>query len=277
MTKHLSVLGLVSVGVLGSQAGFAQRPPELGTHGRIGVLVNTASNPTTDSVGARVEAVTPGGPAAKAGLQAGDLITRFNGTALASGSSDEEASPGRRLLTLTRELAAGDTVAVEFRRGTANRKTKVIAEDLGWFRGLERGEYGDPRGMAMFGPPPPGFSYCFGEAWCDMELVALNADLGDYFGTKDGVLVVKAPADPDVPLKSGDVLLAIGGRRPTSPSHAMRILRSYAAGESVTIDIMRRQKRMSVVWQVPRDEGPASPYGRMHQMVSDSTPAPPED
>src|SRR6266571_2464772 len=54
-------------------------------HGRLGVLVTTDANPAMDSLGARLEAVTPGGPAAKAGLKAGDVITRFNGTALAGG------------------------------------------------------------------------------------------------------------------------------------------------------------------------------------------------
>jgi S1-C subfamily serine protease len=221
--------------------------------------------------------VTPGGPAAKAGLQAGDIITRFNGTTLASSPGDgfEAATPGQRLLALTHELGPGDTIAVEYRRNGAAKKTKVVAEDLLAFRGPER-DFPDPRGMSVVGPPPPGFSFCFGDAWCEVELVALNADLGDYFGTKDGILVVKAPPESSMPLKGGDVLLTIGGRHPPSPSWAMRILRSYPPGESVTIEIMRRKKRMSVVWQVPRDEGPTPSLPRMHQMVSDSHPTPPD-
>src|SRR5256714_13045597 len=31
----------------------------------------------------------------------------------------------------------------------------------------------------------------------------------------------------------------------------MRILRSYEPGESVSIDILRKQKRMSLTWKVP--------------------------
>jgi S1-C subfamily serine protease len=275
MTKQALALALLSLEMLSPRPVLAQRP-EPSSHGRIGVLVNTAPVPTVDSLGARVEAVTPGGPAAKAGLQAGDIITRFNGAALASPPGDgfEAMTPGQRLLAMTRELGAGDTIAVEYRRGTANKKTRVIAEDLRAFRGPERGDFPDPRGMAVMGPPPPGFAFCFGDAWCEVELVSLNADLGDYFGTKDGILVVQAPPSSSIPLKSGDVLLAIGGRRPASPSFAMRILRSYAPGDSVAIDIMRRQKRMTVVWQVPREEGPTPQFPRMHQMVSDSGPAP---
>src|SRR3989442_15547105 len=57
---------------------------------------------------------------------------------------------------------------------------------------------------------PQSFSFCFGETWCDLELVNLNADLGEYFGTKEGILVVKAPADSSLPLKAGDVILSVG-------------------------------------------------------------------
>jgi putative serine protease PepD len=52
------------------------------SRGRIGVVVKTDANTNDDKVGARIEAVTPGGPADDAGLKAGDIITRFNGTAL---------------------------------------------------------------------------------------------------------------------------------------------------------------------------------------------------
>src|SRR5439155_824137 len=52
--------------------------------GRIGVVVNTTRpDSEADKLGAKLEGVTPGGPAAKAGLKVGDIITKFNGTALA--------------------------------------------------------------------------------------------------------------------------------------------------------------------------------------------------
>ena len=102
-----------------------------------------------------------------------------------------------------------------------------------------------------------------------MELVNLNPDLGEYFGIKEGILVVKAPADSGLPLKGGDVILAIGGRKPSSASHTMRILRSYEAGETVTIDVMRKQKRTSVTWHVPSQEDRMRPM-RVHPMHTDS-------
>jgi hypothetical protein len=104
--------------------------------------------------------------------------------------------------------------------------------------------------------PPHAMEWDFmGSPWGDLELVNLNQDLGDYFGTKEGVLVVKAPSDSSLPLRGGDVILSVGGRKPTSPSHAMRILRSYEPGETVSIDIVRKQKRTTLTWKVEEREG----------------------
>jgi S1-C subfamily serine protease len=47
----------------------------------LGVSVQTVTGPDGQPAGAGIVTVTPGGPAAKAGLQAGDVITAVNGTA----------------------------------------------------------------------------------------------------------------------------------------------------------------------------------------------------
>jgi S1-C subfamily serine protease len=80
----------------------------------------------------------------------------------------------------------------------------------------------------------------------DLELAPLNSDLGTYFGATDGVLVISAPKDGKLGLKGGDVILAVGDRKPTSPLQLMRILRSYDQNESFKIDILRNRKRETV-------------------------------
>jgi S1-C subfamily serine protease len=87
-----------------------------------------------------------------------------------------------------------------------------------------------------------------------VELVTLDEDLGAYFGTSEGLLVVRAPGDSDLGLRSGDVILSIDGRAPTSPSHALRILRSYDQGESVSMQIMRNKSRTTVDFMVPEND-----------------------
>jgi S1-C subfamily serine protease len=224
--------------------------------GRVGVIVRTDANAETDKIGAKIEAVTPGGPADKAGLKVGDIITKFNGTPLAGVPSDddEESGPGTKLIALARKLEPGDTVQVEFRHGTEVKKATLVAEDLGSSR--FRIHLPEPGAMAMPRMPDmPDMHFDFFESpWGDLRFVSLNPDLGEYFGTKEGVLVVKAPVDSSLPLKSGDVILSIGGRKPGSPEHAMRILRSYDKGETVSIEIMRKQKRLTVAWKVPSRE-----------------------
>jgi membrane-associated protease RseP (regulator of RpoE activity) len=240
-----------------------------GSRGRIGVVVKTDADATNDKVGARIEAVTPGSPADKAGLKAGDIITRFDGTALGgvAAESDEDSGPGMKLIDLARALDPGDTVQVEYRRGTTNSKASIVAEELGGNMRLYTPELGNMPEMGempelslpkMWGGPgtgPGAFAWTIGDdAWGGIELVSLNPDLGEYFGTREGVLVVRASEDSTLPLKGGDVIVAIGGRKPTSPMHAMRILRSYDEGETVSIDVLRKQKRSTLTWKVPAAE-----------------------
>lgn len=234
-----------------------------GSRGRIGVIVNTAANAETDKLGARIDGITPGGPAEKAGLKAGDVITKFNGTSLAgvAAEEDEQSGPGMKLIDLAHELDPGDTVRLEYRRGTAAKATAatLVAEAMKEPAMTMMPDRGPmvlaPRMEMPRMPMPMGegwmVSDCFGGRWCDLDLVTLNPDLGDYFGTREGILVVKAPGDSTFPIKGGDVILAIGGRKPSSPAHAMRILRSYEPGENVTIDVLRKQKRVTLTYKIP--------------------------
>src|SRR5437762_10363599 len=101
--------------------------------GRIGVVVRSDADSETDKIGARIEGVTPGGPAAKAGLKVGDIITKFNGTSLAGAQAEDEdeSGPSAKLVELARKLEPGDTVQVEYRRGGDTKKAALVAEDLG--------------------------------------------------------------------------------------------------------------------------------------------------
>src|SRR5204863_2286239 len=101
-------------------------------HGRIGVVVNMAANADSVKIGARIAAVTPGGPADKAGLKAGDVITKFNGTALGSARAghEDESGPGMKLVELAHALDPGDTVKVEYRRGNDAKQATLVAEEV---------------------------------------------------------------------------------------------------------------------------------------------------
>src|SRR5206468_4011847 len=226
--------------------------------GRIGVIVDTKANDASDKVGARIEGITPGGPAEKAGLKAGDVITRFKGTALGGATSedDERSGPGLKLIDLAHELEPGDTVQVEYRRGNDARKATLVAEDLGgggWTGSMEMPDMRNFNELMPKMEMGPG-EFIFGGVWGGIELVKLNPDLGEYFGTREGVLVVRAPEDSSLAPKGGDVIISIGDRKPASPEQAMRILRSYDTGETVTLDVLRKQRHVTVTWKVPDRE-----------------------
>lgn len=233
-------------------------------HGRIGVMVNMAPDQAVDKLGARIQSVIPGGPAAEAGLEAGDIITRFDGKALGGVASDDEdrSGPAARLVELARKLDPGDEVKIEYRRGDESRTATLTADDMGntfsfsWPRG---GDHVRPRFdfdpdfliNPRHGDQFRGMRFFFNDGMGGLELQELNPDLGEYFGTKDGALVLSAPTDSTLALKGGDVIVAIDGRKVQSPSHARRILRSYNAGETAKIEIVRHQRKQTVAWTVP--------------------------
>jgi len=248
--------------------------------GRIGVIVRADSEPGTDSIGAVVQAVTPGGPADDAGLKPGDVITVFNGTRLV-GHADQ--TPGAVLIDEAQKLDPGDTVRVTYRRDGTTKTATIVAHDINGFmyrfdprvadsalrfsmrefakqrvmdsamtRAMQRSrEARDRARVIQLDRSGPNMLFRIGERWSDMELTSLNPQLGSYFGTSHGLLVVRAPRDSSLELKGGDVILKIGDRVPESPAHAMRIFASYQSGEKIQLEIMRQKKHMTITATVP--------------------------
>jgi S1-C subfamily serine protease len=209
----------------------------------IGVQLDTSSG--TD--GARVLDVSPGGPAAEAGIHAGDVITAIDGREV---TGDRAA---RRVVEIVRGLKPDSKVNVRVRRDGKSREFTVVARP--GFGPIDMGD-GPPGLPALPMGPFPGAKPLFmmQGPLMNMELATLTPRLGAYFGTAKGVLVVRAPADGALKLEDGDVILSIDGREPTSGSHATRILASYQPGEKVGLKIMRERKVREIVATMP---GPA--------------------
>jgi S1-C subfamily serine protease len=253
------------------QPGGPQRVMQfvMNRRARLGLKVNLRAR-STDSVGAYVDAVTPNGPAAKAGLLSGDIITKLNGRSVLAGhqteaDGDRESLPGLHLIELAAGLEPNDTVSVEFRRGKDRKTVSVVTADEQdiMFEGRPGGRTMSfrlrpdvPGGMPMspddsdFGDQFGMGPFLYGSPLADLELAPLNPDLGQYFGASSGILVVSAPRDSELGLKGGDVVLAVDGRKPARPSQLLRILRSYERGESFKLEILRKQKRETVTGRV---------------------------
>lgn len=227
---------------------------------RLGLKVNLRAR-ESDSLGAYVDAVTPNGPAAKAGIRSGDVITRVDGKSLLAGGpavrgDDRESLPGLRLIELAATLEPNDTIPVEFRRGNERKTVSVVTADEPniLFRGRPDGRafafrYSPDGRTAMRLEEDDIFSgapFLYGSPLAHLELAPLNPDLGQYFGAASGVLVISVPDESKLGLKGGDVVLTVDGRTPESPSHLLRILRSYDDAESFKAEVLRNRKRVSV-------------------------------
>jgi S1-C subfamily serine protease len=225
---------------------------------RLGLKVNLRAR-GTDSIGAYVDAVTPNGPAARAGIRSGDLITRVGDKSLLTGETssrdDRESLPGLRLIELAATLQPNDTVPVEFRRGKERKTVTVVTGDEPTivFRGRPGAAAFDfryPAGARMVLPDGEDIRvqgpFLYGSPLANLELAPLNPDLGQYFGATTGILVISLPRDSDLGLKGGDVVLAVDGRKPEGPSHLLRILRSYEDSETFKTEVLRNRKRVVV-------------------------------
>ena len=199
--------------------------------------------------GVRVDGVTPGGPAALSGMETGDVIIAMDGAALTGGS------PSELLIAQMNNVAPGDPVGLTIVRDGEERDIEVTTRAVG---PALFGRFG-PRGRTSTLRAVPGEFATRARAvlgrWRDMELAELTPALGSYFGTDAGILVVRAPAE--VPeLLDGDVILEIGARTPTGTGHAMRILASFEAGETLDLTIMRNQRRETLAIELPPSAQP---------------------
>ncbi|GAB6195962.1 PDZ domain-containing protein [Lysobacter xanthus] len=87
--------------------------------------------------------------------------------------------------------------------------------------------------------------------WNGLNLASIDAQLGRYFGTDDGVLVVSA--GPDLAgLQSGDVIRKVDGRTVESPRDVMDVLRAKPEGTQVAVDYLRDRKPGSAQVKVPK-------------------------
>jgi putative serine protease PepD len=94
------------------------------SHGLLGANVadvTLASNPDTSTVGASIQEVTSGGAAAAAGLQSGDVVTKFNGVPITDRTD---------LTAQVRMLAAGDSAEIVYVRNGEARSAEVTVGEL---------------------------------------------------------------------------------------------------------------------------------------------------
>ncbi len=224
-----------------------------GGHGPVLGITIGADDDDDPVEGVTILGVSPGGAAAESGFRAGDIITAINGESLTAGN-DREANA--KLLDFMQGVEEGDELSIEYLRNGKSQMTEVSPRSM--YGGVFAFKFDGGDFSAPGFPVPPNARNFENFLWIsggsglgDMELVKLTERLGSYFGTDEGLLIVRAPKNEELKLQDGDVIQSIDGRKPTSVNHAMRILGSYQSGETVNIEIMRDKRKRTISIDVP--------------------------
>jgi S1-C subfamily serine protease len=273
MSKKMAELS-ARLGDVGPRA-YAYRYFGDSDRGMIGVVFN--DDDQSGAKGLRVDAVTPGGPADKAGVRHGDVITSVDGKPIAVGDADKMSRP-------LGELKVDQTIKLGLLRDGKPMDIAVKAERREPFNMAYAIGDGDLHDLEI-GHLPPDFDkhiherveqamqhahvaeraseaathamqhLSFSSPWWGLNLASLNADLGSYFGADHGVLVLSADDAALKTLKSGDVLLDIDGKKVDRPEDALRLLRERPAGSDLKVQVLRQHKTQTLSMKAPDYKG----------------------
>jgi S1-C subfamily serine protease len=251
------------VAQLSSQLGQSAmaRVQNLRTRAVLGIQLQV--EPSATEQGATIIGVSPGGPAADAGVASGDVIVALNGAQITGPNA------GRQVVERMALVKPDSKVTLKVMRDGKPKEFQITprANVVDFFPAFNGPGPGGPGGfnapwepIEMRSAPPGGVGAIFE----GMELADLSPALGQYFGTSQGVLVIRVPHDGEfLKLQDGDVLLSIDGRVPENGSHATRILRSYQPGEKIHLKIMRQKKTLELDAILPEHRrfggGPGNP------------------
>jgi serine protease Do len=201
--------------------------------------------------GVYVESVREGSPAAKAGVQAGDIVVDFDGERVRSAS---------HFTRLVQESVPDREVTVVVVRGTSKQNLK-IAPSGGLFN--FRSNNGRIQRDLQLNLPRGNFNFNLDNdalrvlpvngATLGVTVSLLSEQLASYFGVKQGVLVSAVTANSPAAgagVRAGDVITAINGQNVSSSGDVSRALRDRT-GESVEISVMRDKKSLSLKATIP--------------------------
>jgi S1-C subfamily serine protease len=239
-----------------------------GKRGMLGIVLDD------DPAGLRVSGVTPVGPAQRAGIRDGDVITAIDGKPVRDGGDPEladhlvagkpvdlsvlrdgrtlqfHATPQRfqaadwQALARTAQAAAQQSLAKldspEFRKQLDRKIAQAMKQSEKARAEMARhwGEHFDFNGR-LFAP------------WWGLNLASLNPQLGPYFGTDSGALVLSADDKSYPGLESGDVITTVNGQPVARPGDVMRALQALPADATAHLKILRHGRQVALALKVP--------------------------
>ena len=242
-------LDLDGVGNSLQQITFAAFPP------RLGVLLGSPDS----ADGNRVIGVTPGSGAEKAGIREGDRLLEVDG-------QDVRVDTGKTVREILAAVEPGDSVDVLLSRNNGDTEIVVpvalrsAVSDIRLMAGrmapamehIEREIIRlHPQGPDAPVPPLPPVPPRLAGLGHDTDLISNHSGLAAYFGTADGVVVLRIAADNPLHLKPGDVVLSVDGEGVQRPVDLGRALLNREPGDDITVEVMRQGRLTELYGTIP--------------------------
>lgn len=232
--------------------------------GMLGMAVSAGTH------GLRVDAVTPGGPAERAGLTSGDTITAVDGkpvgdsdaaseTALWNAETgrpialtvDRGGKPRRMQVTPERLQSAAVQASIRAAEQAANQATARLRSPE-FQREIQQSiEEATRNATAAARQAGREHAWIIRAPWFGLNLAPLNPDLGSYFGTDRGVLVLSRDDRQFPGLQPGDVITRVDGKPVARPDDTMRALREAPEEKPVELRLRRHGKHVTLAMKVP--------------------------
>ena len=193
-----------------------------------------------DARGVEIRCVDENSPAAKAGLQIGDVVLEYNG---------EHIEGAEQFTRLIKETPPGRSASLVVWR---NGVTKTVSAAIGTRQSGPSVFEFDGEDFALTMPALPSIPRTF-MSWrspiLGIESESLNPQLAEFFGVKEGVLVRsvnRGSAAEKAGFKAGDVIIKVDGERVTTPKEISSILQESRSKGSISVTVVRHQKEMSL-------------------------------
>jgi serine protease Do len=178
--------------------------------------------------GVFVQSVAPGGPAEKAGLKEGDIITGINGKTVRDGSE---------LVNIVSTTPVGTAVNLQVIRNGQHQNYKV---NIGNLAQIFPERFGNPNDREA--TKPEATSVTFG-----MSIVNVTPAWRETAGLKEnGVRVTEVEPNSfadDINLQPGDVITEINRQQINSTDDVKKVQATLKPGDAVAFRVMRRQQQ----------------------------------
>lgn len=220
----LSVVVLIML--IGLSRGQAQETNQTNPGGYLGIFVTPAEG---DQRGVVVREVFPDGPAAKAGVRAGDRVVKI---------ADQDVTGVKAFMQTIAATKAGGTLTLKVVRGD---KEQDITVTLGQRR----------QPLETFLERVPGFPGGKQFAFLGVQTQPLTADLRKRLaiGATGGAVVVEVvPNSPaaQAGLKSDDVITSINDREIQDPARLREVIQEVGPGKEAALHVLRGKDNLTL-------------------------------